>query len=90
MPTPPEARIRNWLLAVSVKGVEQPWESAQTKEPVFVAFASVPAANELSPLATLQFPPGMVELIPLAVLEEPPPTTVALAPLAVLKEPPPT
>ena len=57
MPTPPAARMRNWLFVVLPKSSN--CESAQTKVPTLVALAWVPAANECS-VATLLCPPGIV------------------------------
>jgi hypothetical protein len=43
MPTPPPARMRNWLLAVEEKSALV--ESAQTKAPLWRALARRPAAK---------------------------------------------
>src|SRR5437870_9041077 len=71
MPTPPEARTRNWLLVVDVKSAS--CESAQTKVPLWSAFALRPAANDQFPPARFASPPGTVEYSPEVVFALPPP-----------------
>ena len=51
MPTPPPARMRNWLLAVDEKLADV--LSPQTKEPSCAARAELPPANEVKPAAVL-------------------------------------
>src|ERR1051325_7994676 len=79
MPTPPTARIRNWLFEVLAKSVN--WEASdQTNVPSWLAFANCPAAKELVPLAELWLPPGTVADPPPAKLFWPPPTVPPTCP----------
>ena len=56
MPTPPDARMRNWLAFVDGKSASV--ASAQTKAPVWMALARRPAARLSSPPARLFRPPA--------------------------------
>src|SRR6476660_4587665 len=56
IPTPPEARMRNWLLPVEAKSASV--ESAQTNAPGLAALARRPAAKAKSAFAELFRPPG--------------------------------
>src|SRR3954451_20359985 len=84
---PPVERTLNWSGAV--EGNWKAFESAHTKAPWWLAWASRPAARLKSPWATFELPPGTVAREPLAMLLLPPPT-VDLLPVAASKKPPPT
>src|SRR6188474_3478227 len=72
MITPPAALILNWLFRSEPNGtVVEP--SAQTNEPVWLAWALRPAAKLQLPAARLSEPPGTVAVRPVASLLYPPP-----------------